>query len=417
MTNCIIACLSIACLVSTTAAGQDFAIPQPTGQERQRLNYHRVTSKGSPAPEPGAEKTQLLPPLRKSNGELVRTPEEWYRDRRPEILRDWTAILGKIAPAPADLKWFGDIRKAVVQQRRAMDGYTRIDLDIPIETDFYQRHLLLLPDKQGDGPFPAVIAWTSSTPDYREPEAWWGAWLARHGYVVLTGWSFIRNYREGSRLQPAAELVYQRFGHWLPIAKMVHDVAREIEYLRTLPQVDASRIGFMGFSLSAKAAVYVAAFNPDVKVTVAVDPHIALNGGTNWYAPWYLDWRRRFDDIQTPGYPVRELRGTVQSLLNPDVERPGFEHDHHELLALAAPRAFLLIGGSRSEDAGGDSDDLESWGYVNRAKEVFTLLGVPERLQFCLTSQGHQATGAQSDPAWQRFLHYFLYEHPIQSGR
>ena len=187
--------------------------------------------------------------------------------------------------------------------------------------------------------------------------------------MVLTGWSFIRNYRNGTRLKEAADLVYDRFGRWLAISKMAHDVSREIEYLRSLPQVDGKRIGFMGFSLSAKAAVYVAAFNPDVKVTVAVDPHIAMNGGTNWYAPWYMDWQRKFNDIDTPLYPIVELRGTVQSLLNPDVRRPGFDHDHHELLALAAPRAFLLIGGSRSEDAGGDSDDLESWGYFDRPRK------------------------------------------------
>ena len=259
-----------------------------------------------------------------------------------------------------------------------------------------------------------MIAWTSSTPDYREPENWWGSYLASHGYVVLTSWSFIRNYRQGTRGKQALDLVYERFGHWLGMGKMVHDVSREIEYLRSLPQVDASRIGFMGFSLSAKAAVYVAAFNPDVKVTVSVDPHIALNGGTNWYAPWYLDWQRHFDDIHTPDYPVPELRGTPQSLLNPDVKRPGFERDHHELLALAAPRPFLLIGGSQSVDQGHDSDDLESWGYVNRAKEVYTLLGVPERLQYCSTSNGHHATGEQIDPAWKAFLDYYLKEHPIR---
>jgi dienelactone hydrolase len=390
-------------------SAQELPIPRPSEPELKRANYHRVTSKRSPAPEPGAEDTPL-PSLLTG----VRDAREWLDVRRPQLVREWTRILGKIAPGPQDLQWFGDATKAIEQSRREMDGYTRIDLDIPIEKDFLQRHLLLLPKGQGSGPFPVVIAWTSSTPDYREPEQWWGAYLARHGYVVLTGWSFIRNYRNGTRLKEAADLVYDRFGRWLAISKMAHDVSREIEYLRSLPQVDGKRIGFMGFSLSAKAAIYVAAFNPDVKVTVAVDPHIAINGGTNWYAPWYMDWQRKFNDIDTPLYPIVELRGTVQSLLNPDVRRPGFDHDHHELLALAAPRAFLLIGGSRSEDAGGDSDDLESWGYFNRAKEVYKLLGVPDRLQFVSTSQGHHATGEQIDPAWQSFLRYFLKDHPIE---
>jgi dienelactone hydrolase len=380
------------------AAVPDFHLPEPAARELQRVNYHRVTSPGSPAREPGAENTPLLSPLDKPDGGRVRTADEWFGSRRPQILREWMRILGKVAPSAEDARWFGDARVGVEQGRAEQPGYTRIDLDIPIERDFFQRHLLLLPKGQGNGPFPVVIAWTSSGPDYREPEKWWGSYLAQHGYVVLTSWSFIRNYRQGTRLKGAAELVYERFGHWLPMGKMVYDVSREIDYLRGLPQVDAGRIGFMGFSLSAKAAVYVAAFNPDVKVTIAVDPHIAVNGGTNWYAPWYLDWSRRF-----PG----EDRSILE-MLNPDPKRPGFEHDHHELLALAAPKPFLLIGGSQSEDAGGDSDDLQSWGYVNRAKEVYTLLGVPERLQFCSTGQGHAANGPVSDRVWQAFLHYYL---------
>lgn len=398
--------------ITLPAAGQKtgedlFSIPRPSARELQRINYHRVTSKRSPAPAPGAENTPLLSPLLKANGKRVKNRREWYRERRPEILRAWIEILGKTSPASEDKKWFGDITKTVEISRTEQDGYTRIELDIPIEVDFLQHHVLLLPKGQGRGPFPAVIAWTSSTPDFRQPEEWWGKYLARNGCVVLTGWSFIRNYRQGTQRREAVELVYQRFGRWLGLGKMVHDVAREIEFLRSLPQVDSKRIGFIGFSLGAKAAVYVAAFNPDVKVTVAVDPHIAINGGTNWYDPWYLDWRRRFDGIRTPD-------GTIESLLNLDPNRPGFEHDHHELMAVVAPRAFLLIGGSQTEDAGGDSDDLQSWGYFNRAKEVYRFLGIPERLQFASTDNGHKAVGEKIDPVWQSFLKYFLKDHPIR---
>jgi len=362
-----------------------------------RLHQHRVTSTRSPAPEPGAE-AQIIPSL----VEGLHGPRDWYQKRRPELMALWTRILGKLGPAEADRRWFGDIRQARILETRELAHYTRVRLDLPIEKDFYQHHLLLLPKGQGRGPFPAVICWSSTTPDYQAPEQWWGAWLAEHGYVVLTSWSFIRYYRDGTTYHTGAqEKLYQRFGHWLPMGKMVHDAQREAEYLRSRREVDPKRLGFIGFSLGAKAAVYVAAFAPEFQAVVALDPHIAVNGGTNWYAPWYLDWLHVFPDIPTPEH-------TVLSLLNPNKQRPGFEHDHHELMALAAPRAFLLIGGSQSEDRGGDSDDLESWGYVNRAREVYRLLGVPEKLEYVSTNQGHHPNGPQSDPAWQAFFGRWL---------
>ena len=362
------------------------------------MNQHRVTNRSSPAQEPGAE-LQQIPTLLDG----VHSAEDWRNIRRPELLRLWTTILGKLEPAERDRKWFGDIRRAVIGKTEARGTYTRISLDLPIEKDFLQPHVLLLPKNQGRGPFPAVICWTSSTPDYTAPERWWGEWLVEHGYVVLTGWSFIRNYRDGASYDTgAAQNLYDRFGHWLPMAKMVHDARREAEYLRSLKEVDAGRIGFMGFSLSAKAALYIAAFAPEFKATVAMDPHIAVNGGTNWFAPWYLDWLHPFPDIPTASH-------TVLSLLNPDHNRPGFEHDHHEILALAAPRALLIIGGrGDSEDGGGDSDDQQSWGYYNRAKEVYRLLGAGDRLRFVLTRDGHHPNGPAIDPEWRAFLDQHL---------
>jgi dienelactone hydrolase len=370
----------------------------PTWTNRLMKEQHRYT---------------IPSPLMCDDGTTVRTPEDWYQKRRPQLMHYWTRILGKLTPAQADGKWFGDIAKTVVHTTEEKTGYTRIVLDLPIETDFLQPHVLLLPRNQGPGPFPAVIAWTSTTPDYTQPEEWWGAWLARRGYVVLTGWSFIRHYRGGKTYRdPVNEMVYERFGHWLPMAKMVHDVQREVDYLKTRPEVDAKRLGFIGFSLSAKTALYVAAFAPEIKATVAIDPHVALHGDSNYHDPWYLNWRHRFDTIGTEDYPIAELRGTIWSLLDADPARPGFERNHHELMALCAPRAFLLIGCSMDKLRSPHSDNLQSWGYFNRAKEVYDLLGIPERLTFKTATDGHQATSPHTDPAWQQFFEQWLKRIP-----
>jgi dienelactone hydrolase len=401
--------LMISILSVISSPGQE--APNTDKENRGRLTYHRWMH--GPAPQPDQEVT-LIPSV--LSGNEIDTPEKWYRHRRPQLIEIWTRILGKVSPAPGDREWFGDAAKAKIFSREDAGDYIRLHIGIPIEIDFYQDHLLLLPKNSFPGKRPAVIAWTSTTPDFREPENWWGSYLVRNGFVVLTGWSFIRNYRGGKNYNNGVnEAVYERFGHWLPMAKMVHDTAREVEYLRSLPEVDPERIGFIGFSLSAKAAVYIAAFLPEIKATVSIDPHIALNGSTNWYDPWYLDWTASFPDINTSDYPVPELRNTVQSLLNPDAERPGFERNHHELMALCAPRAFMLIGGSCDREVfSGHSDDLQSWGYVNRAAEVYELLNCSERFEFIPTSDGHSANGPHIDPAWKRFFTRWLITEPIE---
>ena len=380
----------------------------------KRLNYHTAPAWTNRLMTE-QHRYAIPSPLISDDGTTVSTPEDWYQRRRPELLRHWTSILGKLSPSREDEKWFGDIGKVVVHDIEEKEGYTRIHLSLPIEKDFLQPHLLLLPKNQGSGPFPAVVAWTSTSPDYTEPEKWWGKWLAQRGYVVLTGWSFIRHYREAKTYRdPINVMVYQRFGRWLPLAEMVHDLQREVEYLKTRDEVDAKHLGFIGFSLSAKTALYVAAFAPEITATVAVDPHLALHGDTNYQDPWYLDWRRKFDSIETNDYPIPELRGTVWSLLDADPSRPGFERNHHELLALCAPRAFLLIGCSMDKVRSTHSDNLQSWGYFNRAKEVYDFLGIPDRLKFKTTTDGHQATSPHTDSDWQQFFDQWLKKTPLK---
>ena len=384
-------CVVFACRVGT-AAGQ----PQP----------HFHTPPNTTHPMMRGQEHQLLPSLLVTDsGKPVTTREDWNTIRKPELLQHWTQILGKLQPTAEDRTWFGDVTQAREVSRRQMDGYVRIELQLPMERDFLQPHLLLVPDNAAASSHPAVIAWTSTSPDYAEPEKWWGEWLAQHGYVVLTGWSFIRNYRDQTSYQNGVnQKVYDRFGHWLPMSRMVYDVQREVEFLKSLPQVDEDRIGFMGFSLSAKTALYVAAFAPEIRAAVSIDPHIALNGHSNYLDPWYLDARRKFDSINTADYPAPELRNTPWSLLDANPQQPGFERNHHELLALCAPRAVMVIGCSTDQWTAAHSDDQQSQAYVDRAREVFDLLGVSDNLRYVPLTCGHRPTDPAMDPVWQAFF-------------
>jgi len=100
---------------------------------------------------------------------------------------------------------------------------------------------------------------------------------------------------------------------------------------------------------------YLAAFDERVKATVFSEGGIGLPM-SNWEAPWYL---------------------------GPQVKEPGFGHDHEELIALIAPRAFLLIGG----DSADTDDGLD---YVRAAQPVFDLAGAGNHLRFFNHRQGHR---------------------------
>ncbi len=309
-----------------------------------------------------------------------------------DLRQQWREILGKLEPESQDRRWFLNPmreREIAVSQEQS---YVRREIELPLEVDFWQPGLLLVPRNLRPGEKrPAVIAWSSTTPDWRKPEDWWGAWLANKGYVVLTSWAHIRNYRDGTSYRNGvSEKVYSRFGRWAGLSRMVWDVRQKARWLAGLGFVDRRRIGFIGSSLSAKTAIYVAPFAPEISAVVSIDPHLPLwDGGTNYEAPWYLDADREFDDIQRPGKTVRSL---LQG------------HDHDELLTLAAPKPLLIIGGNDKTH----SDGPTTLPLVEKGRQRYRKLGKSDNLAFHLLDTGHTPVHPKIDPLWQNFFERHL---------
>jgi pimeloyl-ACP methyl ester carboxylesterase len=124
--------------------------------------------------------------------------------------------------------------------------------------------------------------------------------------------------------------------------------------LARLPEVDSDRLGAIGHSLGGKEAFYLAAFDERVKAAVSSEGGIGARF-SNWDAPWYLGERIRDE---------------------------AFIHEHHELLALIAPRAFLLIGGD-------GYDGMQSQPFLDAALPVYELYGDTERLALFNHRKGH----------------------------
>src|SRR5262249_49556762 len=148
-----------------------------------------------------------------------------------------------------------------------------------------------------------------------------------------------------------------RHSGWKGMARMLLDAERAADVLESLPSVDSGRIGCIGHSLGAKEALYASAFDERFRATVFHEGGGGL-GMSNWDGVWYL---------------------------GPQIREPRFPPEHHELLALVAPRSFLLI-------AGGESDNAQSWSYVEAALPVYRLLEADPRFGWVVHREGNHYT-------------------------
>jgi dienelactone hydrolase len=139
------------------------------------------------------------------------------------------------------------------------------------------------------------------------------------------------------------------------MARMTWDGIRAVDFLVSLPNVDPARIGGLGHSLGAKEVLYAAAFDERYRAVVFSEGGIGL-GYSNWQAVWYLG-----EKIRAPGFPL----------------------EHHQLMALIAPRGFLLL-------AGESADGARSGAFVDAARPVYALFGAEKNLAWLNHGAGHR---------------------------
>jgi dienelactone hydrolase len=183
-----------------------------------------------------------------------------------------------------------------------------------------------------------------------------GAKLAQNGFVVFCPRCFL--WQDAADYNEAVARHRKRHPQSLGMAKMLYDAMRAVDVLVSLPDVDADRIGVCGHSLGAKETLYLAAFDERIKAAVASEGGLGLRS-TNWDAPWYLG-----SAIQDESFPL----------------------NHHQLLALVAPRPFLILAG---ESGRGAADGDRSWPLLEAALPVWKLYVEPVHLGLRNHHLGH----------------------------
>jgi len=306
-------------------------------------------------------------------GGMITTPEAWTRRRR-HWLQQWQACLGPFPTGKAPLK-------TEVLATEELPDFVRQRIRYQIEDGVTADAYLLTP-RRTVGTLPAMVVFHQTTRtnarqaagvDASIPELMHGMHLVRRGYIVLCPRCFIfdEDAFEAIGFARNVERMQQRHPDWTGMTRMTWDAIRAVDFLESLPGVDRNRIGGIGHSLGAKEVLYAAAFDARYKAVVYNDGGIGLNFN-NWKAVWYL---------------------------GPQISAPGFALEHHQVMALIAPRAFLFLAGE-AED--GD----RSWPFVESVLPLYHLLGAERSIGWFNHRAGHRYP-----PAAQAVAEAFLDAH------
>jgi dienelactone hydrolase len=215
----------------------------------------------------------------------------------------------------------------------ALDGYTRRHLLIRSEPDDWIPAYLLVPTRRPTARAPAMICLHQTVARGKQepcgikgnPELAFAVELVQRGFVCIAPDVIGFGERIPAGRQPYHDSLafYRKHPGWSFMGKMIWDVARVIDYLETLPFVDAKRIGSIGHSHGAYGTLFATAFQPRIAAA------IASCGFTTFRAdPKPERWSHLTGLIPQLGFYL------------PEVASIPFDWQH--VLALAAPRPLFI---------------------------------------------------------------------------
>ncbi len=171
-----------------------------------------------------------------------------------------------------------------------------------------------------------------------------------------------------------------------------------LDQVKSQLKIDMTKIAVHGCSYAGKMALFAGAFDERVALTVAQE-----SGGGG-----ITSWRTSQDFTTRTGTSVEKIDNTNYAWFMSSMKKLdpySLPHDHHELIAMIAPRAIIALGNTDYEWLGDES------GYksITAAVEVWKAMGVPERIGYDFTG-GHshcQAASSQTT-AVKTFVDRFL---------
>jgi len=279
--------------------------------------------------------------------------KNWQETNRKKFLE----LIGGLPEerAPLNAKVVGEL---------AREGYVVRKVIFESLPEFYVTANLYVPTT-GQAPYPAVLAPCGHSENGKAYDIYQHLFigLAKRGYVVLS----YDPLGQGERLQ------YWDFAFNRPVFTSYHGMAgiqeyllgqnlaryfiwdglRGLDYLASLPEVDASHLGVTGNSGGGTLTTYISMLDPRVKVASIVTFITSI--------PKKIEAR----DLDAESDPEQDIPGLLAAGI-----------DHTEFVGMIAPRPVLI--GAATRDFFPIAGTRQTFGEL---QGLYKKLGVPERIQ------------------------------------
>jgi hypothetical protein len=368
----------------------------------------------------------LPDPLVMASGERVASAEQWFKERRGEILKFYqNEIYGRVPASSPQVVWRVTEADASAYEGTAI--VRRVVGAIGERPDGPRLNLTVYLPAKSTRPVPVLLnltfAFGAGRRGDKAPTKGPGAATSRPGAgfdfvgeVLSRGWGYASlgytdiqpdradrwsegviglTLREGQTRPPPDE--------WGTISAWAWGISRAIDYLETDEAVNAKQVSISGASRLGKTALWAAAQDERIAAVFAV---VSGEMGASLIR---RDWGETLDDM-AQNFPW-QFSGNFQKWVGKWNDLPV---DQHMLIALCAPRPVYVNGGLTDQwsDPKGEFLALVAAGPVYRlvgAKD----LGIAEmppldepvtsgHLAFHYHSSGHSAVPAD----WKAFLDF-----------
>lgn len=255
--------------------------------------------------------------------------------------------------------------------------------------------LLTAPIKysEGNGPFPAIIGIGRSTGALPEQ-----LFDKRKIAQITFDFTQVMSHTQKRGNEPINRLYPEQteMGSYCAWSWGISRLIDGLEKVEKKSRIDLSHLAISGCSFAGKMALFAGAFDERIALTIAREPggggvnawrvsetleNVETLGRTNY--AWFLESMRQFAGKNVNRLPI----------------------DHHELAALIAPRALLVLGNTDYEWLAEESN------YVScqAARMVWKAFGIEDRMGFSIQG-GHMHCMLPKSQSWEveAFIDKFL---------